>query len=121
MAAHVFVASGEACPICEALAGSIVPPGFQPHDNCNCDTVKSEGDCEFEYEEGDVFRSGSRYRVTLMVTVTCPDGRSVQTPGITVDQEAMRNGDNDDLLEDVAEQACDELCGDDEAEDWLCC
>jgi hypothetical protein len=121
MARHIFVAGGDACAICEGLAGLDVTPGFQPHDNCNCNTIESdEGDCTFDFEEGNTWQTGSRFRSELMITVTCPDGSSVSVPGITVDLEAARDGENDEMLEDAAEQACEENCpkGPDE---FLCC
>jgi hypothetical protein len=121
MGGHVFVASGEACPICEALAGLDVPPGYKPHANCNCNTIKSGEDCFFDYEVGEVWRAGSRFRATLSITVTCADGSVVEAPAITVDLETARGGDNDDILEDVAEESCEEYCQGEDDGDFLCC
>jgi len=44
---HVFVSSGEACGICEALDGQTVTAGYKAHDNCLCQTQpKTPSGCE---------------------------------------------------------------------------
>jgi len=124
---HVFVASGEACPICEALAGLPVEPGYRPHPNCNCNTVrmkKGRGTCHFDYTVTEIWENpGGRHRVQMSLTVTCPDGTVKEAHGAAVDYESMIEGEEDAWLEGVAEMECEEHCEDNgETEDeFLCC
>ena len=121
---HVFVASGDSCPICLALAGESVEPGYRPHESCTCNTVlmdDGETVCEFDYEEDEAWLAGPRWRISLTLTITCPDGSVHTVPGAALDLETMRSGDNDDLLESLAHEACDEECDGEQESEFLCC
>ena len=122
-ATHVFVASGESCPICSAMAGESVEPGYRPHDNCDCNTVRfedSDETCEFDYEEDDGWRVPGGFQIHLTLTVECPDGSVHTAPGVSLFLDGLRDGSNDDLLESVAEEACADVC-EEEDEEFLCC
>jgi hypothetical protein len=122
---HVFIASGDACGICESLSGMVVEEGFRPHDNCNCNTAVNDdgdGECEYDYDVSDTFPSGPRTRANVSLTITCPDG-TVYPLGdfITIDLQEMIDGEgaNDELLEDLAGDQCEKLCS--EEPPFLCC
>lgn len=122
-ATHVFVASGDSCPLCLALAGTPVEAGYEAHPGCTCNTVlmdDGESRCEFDYEEGDAWWAGSRVRIHLDLTVTCPDGSVHSVPGADIDLGELRAGDMDEWLEMVAHDACDDAC-EAEEEEFLCC
>lgn len=110
---HIFVASGDSCPICLALAGETVPDGYRPHDGCTCNTMKmddGERDCAFEYEEDEVWAVPGGFRISLTLTVTCPDGSEHSVPGAAVELDRLRSGAMEEFLEDVAHEACDQEC-----------
>ncbi|HQY99481.1 MAG TPA: hypothetical protein PKV13_07710 [Propionicimonas sp.] len=125
---YIFIANGDSCPLCAALDGSLVPDGYRAHPGCTCNTVRmddGERTCEFEYEEDGTYYNATLggFRIVLDITVTCPDGSTH-----TVDKwgdtglESLRAGDSDDFLEDIAHDACDELCDNGpEPNDFLCC
>jgi hypothetical protein len=122
---HIFIASGDACGICEALSGELVEEGFQPHDNCNCSTTLNddgEGECEYDYDVSDTFASGSRTRAEVSLTITCPDG-SEHPLGvfITIDLGGLLDDEGaiDELLEGLAGDECEQLCAEDPP--FLCC
>ena len=122
---HVFIASGDACGICEAYNASIVEEGFRPHDNCNCNTTArddGEGDCEYDYDVSSTFPSGPRTRAYLSLTITCPDG-TVHDLGdfIAIDLGGLTDGEGgyDELLEALAGDECEHLCP--EEAPFLCC
>ena len=121
---HVFIASGDACGICEALSGTVVEEGFRPHDNCTCNTTVNddgEGECQYDYDVSDTFPSGTRTRANVSLTVTCPDGTEhALGVFITVDLGGLVDGDStDELLEDLAGDECERLCSEDPP--FLCC
>lgn len=122
---HIFIASGDACGICEALSGELVEEGFQPHDNCNCSTTPNDdgqGECDYDYDVSDTFASGSRTRADVSLTITCPDG-SEHSLGvfITIDLGGLLDDEGaiDELLEGLAGDECERLC--DEDPPFLCC
>ena len=120
---HLFVASGDSCGICLGLAGCAVEEGYRPHDSCTCNTVPmddGERECEYEFEIEEMWPSPNGFRVQLSLTVVCPDGTSHTVPGLSAELDRLLAGDNDDLLEDRAHEACDEEC-DTVDSPFLCC
>lgn len=82
----VFHADGDACPVCAALDGQAVTPGFRPHDGCLCQTVRQPqpGECHWDYQMIGNQRSGNGWAdvvSTFHVVVVCPDGRRLATTG----------------------------------------
>ncbi|MFE6735435.1 hypothetical protein [Microbacterium sp. NPDC057650] len=121
--AFVFIAAGDACPLCEGLHGEKVEPGFKPHDNCNCNTVQdSNGDpCQFVANDLGSMEMQDSFQVQLRLTVQCKD-RSTRTKDI---QYRVVKGDPpraDDVEEDLSD-LCDECApgADDGDDDFLCC
>ena len=122
-ATHIFVASGDACPLCLGWAGESGEAGFRPHEGCTCNTMKmddGERDCAFDYEEDDVWRVPGGWRIQLTLTVTCPDGSTHSAPGAAVELDRLRSGDMEEFLEGIAHEACDQEC-DATDQPWRCC
>ena len=120
---HIFVASGESCPICAALDGQEVEPGFHAHDGCLCQTVPREDGrtCEWTFDQIGNVRDGSgSYDVVtgFEVTVICPDG-SVTGMSSSFDGHAFNaiadpfealdawSDGLEEAAEDIAQQLCD--------------
>jgi hypothetical protein len=123
---HFFVASGDACPVCQSLAGQPVDPGYRPHDNCNCNTIarKKGGKCRFEYSENRLFRERGRLRIEMSLKLTCPDGSVIDDRTFTTDLAFVLDGSEDADMEAWAQEACDEDCeddGSDDGDEFLCC
>lgn len=122
---HIFVASGDACAICVALNGQVVPAGYTAHESCMCSTIPKEGDrhCEHQVSEIDfqTLPSGN-ILASFEVTVTCPGGGEAGASGF-VEAEPGTQNPIQELWEAVAELA-DEICEScaDEAEaPFNCC
>jgi hypothetical protein len=118
---HVFIAAGDACELCQSMHGTIVEPGFQPHDNCNCNTVQSPSgtECTFDVDHvADRRTSDGRLLVQMTVWVTCPDG-TVQ--GGSTSAELTDFIDDVDTVEEFMSDLCEEYCGGDEGGEFLCC
>lgn len=113
----VFMATGDACPICEALDGEVVPAGFKPHPGCTCSTHVVEvthdmGDCEWQF---DWVNAGANGIAGIEVTVTCADGselnESVEFDTNRFDISTPVGGDPEaDAVMAEAEAAASELC-----------
>jgi hypothetical protein len=81
---YIFMAGGDACGACSALAGTIsdTPLGSQ-HDNCMCDSIPlSAGEDCPTYETNQVGTTrygpgGGSARVEFEITVTCCDGSTI--------------------------------------------
>ncbi len=81
---YIFVAGGDACDACSALAGNVsdAPLGSQ-HDNCMCDSVplSAGDDCPtYDAEQVGTTRygpGGASAKVDFEVTVTCCDGSTI--------------------------------------------
>jgi hypothetical protein len=112
-----FMASGDCCPLCDALDGTRVPAGFKPHPGCTCSTrvtdISYETDeCEWAFDLGALSPGGMQ---GIEVTVTCADG-SLLGASIEVDTAPFRRsspGSADplaDALLDAAEDMAAELC-----------
>lgn len=128
-ASHIFQSSGDACPICAALAGAEVPAGYKAHDNCMCQTVPVDlactDECQWTFEHTGNERDGSGpFDVVsgVEVTVICPDGSSAGA-SIQVDGHGASNLDEwSARLEAAAQDMAEQLCADcPKPEPFLCC
>jgi hypothetical protein len=129
---HIFQCSGDSCPVCVALNGAEVPPGFQPHDGCACNTVPKDEDahCEWAFEQTGNLRDGSGDFDVITgfeVTVICPDGSTVGASGSFDGHPYNSHGDTDlddwardlsDEAEGIAQDLCDSCP---EKPPFLCC
>lgn len=131
---HVFHASGDACPICAALDGQVVEPGYKGHEGCLCQTrlQTQQGDCEwYFFESGRSYTGGQGWADVILgiaVEVTCPDGRTlaVETQfngtAYSADFSAESFDAWSDAYEATAEAAAQELCNQCAPEKpFLCC
>lgn len=131
---HIFVASGEACPICVALDGQEVEAGHQAHDGCLCQTIPidKEPGCEWDFEQVGNSRDGNGPFDVITgfeVTVICPDGSKTGATGsfdghpynaIPNSDEALDKWSDD--FSEAAEELAQELCDDcPEPPPFLCC
>ncbi len=126
---HIFHASGDACPICAALDGTLVSAGYTAHDNCTCQTIPADdGDsgCEHHFEHGTTTRRGSgpfdaSYGVEI--TVVCADGSEISASvEIDLSGSSEANDFGIDIVEDAMQEAADEMCGQcAEPKPYLCC
>lgn len=125
---HIFQSSGEACPICAALDGTLVSAGFVAHDNCTCQTIPVEEDagCERHIESSTVTRYGPGpwdASYSAAVTVVCADGSAIS---MTAEVDLQGAGETEDLgisivddaLDEIAEEMCDQCP---EPKPFLCC
>jgi hypothetical protein len=119
---YVFLASGDACPICASLDGQVVDgPGYTPHEGCMCQTVLQgqQGDCEWDYTESGRAYIGLGWAdviIGIAVEVRCPDG-AVFAAETQFDGSAFGADFSDesidawsDALEETAEALAQELC-----------
>jgi len=124
---HIFVASGDSCPICMALDGTIVPEGYTAHDNCMCSTIPKDADqdCEHGVENIDFQTSPSGSVIaSFEVTVTCPDGSEAGASGSVEVDPVTHNPIKElwDAVGDLASEIC-ESCPEEEEEEepFNCC
>lgn len=113
---HIFIASGDSCPICTALNGAVVPAGYKAHANCHCQTVRRPDGNECEWSLHTVtHRNGSGPMdaiIEIDVEVSCPDG---SVAGGQTSFDASVYGDSDAEFDRFAEdlqQAAEELATD---------
>jgi hypothetical protein len=129
---HVFQASGDACPICMALNGEAVPPNFEAHDGCMCQTVPQDDadNCEWSFEHTGNARDGNGDFDVISgfeVTVICPDGSEAGASGEFDGHPYTGSGADDferwaDDFEGAAGDLAAEICADcPEEEPFLCC
>jgi hypothetical protein len=116
---HIFIASGDSCPICSALNGTPVSAGYTAHANCHCNTVPRDegGECEWDFTST-THRDGSGPMdaiIEIDVTVTCPDGATVQSQ-TSVDAHSYGGSEAEfdrfcddvhEAAEDQAQRICD--------------
>jgi hypothetical protein len=112
---HIFVASDDSCPRCDALDGEEVPPGFLAHANCHCRTVpRSEADiCLWDYES-QTHRTGNGwadFHIEVRVRVLCPDKTEVGA-SLSLDGADYEGDDGLDRLLDDLEEKAEELAQD---------
>ena len=128
---HIFLASGDACPICSALNGMPVSAGYTAHSNCHCQTIPQDEaeSCSYEVIHTDTHRNGTGPNDAIFefeVEVVCPDGAVVGASGSldlssygVSDAEADRMlFDIDASIEDLAQDICDSCAP---KEPFLCC
>lgn len=123
---HIFVASGDSCPVCLSLDGSTVPAGYTAHDNCLCRTVPKAKDlrCQSISNNIDFTPSGTgdgHIIASYEVTVLCPLGGTASASGYVEVDPAVDNP-IEELWDGVGDLA-DSLCGscDETEDDFLCC
>ncbi|MCX7646497.1 MAG: hypothetical protein N2Z62_14540 [Rhodobacteraceae bacterium] len=113
---HIFIASGDSCPICTALHGAVVPPGYKAHANCHCQTVRRpDGEpCDWTMHTM-THRNGSGPMDAILeinVEVACPDG---SVAGAQTSMDLSGYGDSDaefDRLAADAEHLAEDLATD---------
>jgi hypothetical protein len=126
MSDHIFQASGDACPICTALDGSHVPAGYQPHENCMCQTIPDDANgCEWTFEHAGNDRYGyGEFDVIsgIEVTVYCADGSQLGRSGEFNGGGSAEWEDWYEGLQEAAEAIAEGLCDQcPEPEPFLCC
>lgn len=125
---HRFQASGEACPICAALDGTLVSAGFTAHDNCTCQTIPVDDDhggCE-RHVSGNTFRHGSGpwdASFAAEVTVVCADGSEI---GMSTEIDLSGSDDSNDfgigIIDEAIDEIANELCEQcPDPKPFLCC
>ena len=124
---HIFQSSGDACPICAALDGTLVSAGFTAHDNCTCQTIPVDdaGGCERDVH-GTTVRHGSGdfdASYAMEITVRCADGSEIgMSTEVDLSGASEANDYGLDIVDEAIEEIADELCGQcQEAKPWLCC
>jgi hypothetical protein len=124
---HVFQASGEACPICSALDGTLVSAGFTAHDNCTCQTipVDNDGGCQHHFA-GTTVRHGSGpwdASYAVEITVVCADGTEMgMSTEVDLGGSDESNDFGIDIIDEAVEEIANELCEQcPEPKPWLCC
>ncbi len=110
---HVFEASGDPCPLCAALAGQVVPAGYQPHPGCLCRTVKRKDGGECHYTGSGIGTPGPPWTTTeVTVTVLCPDGSSVGYSMPVDTSSATTFAEWLDLVDGAMYEAAEDICDD---------
>lgn len=106
---HIFVASGDSCPICTGLSGMLVPSGYTAHPNCHCQTIPREESesCTYTVLHSDTHRDGSGPNDAIYeyeVEVLCPDGSSAAASNY-VDLHTYGGSDAelDRMLDDISD------------------
>jgi len=123
---HIFVASGEACPICLALDGSEVPAGYTAHENCLCQTVPKSKDhqCKSATENIDFQNTADGHVIAgFEVTVLCPDGTTASASGEVEVDPVTQNPIEElwDAVHALADDLCDSCQDETDPEPFLCC
>ena len=120
---YEFVASGDACGICQALDGTSCSE--LPHEGCMCQVVPKERDCETGVRFSGHYYGPGTYDggAAGEIVVRCPDGTEIGE-SFDVDFGPYRNTGEatfdiaNDAFEAEAEALCDQ-CRD--PEPFLCC
>jgi len=82
MGKYIFMAGGDACEACAALAGAVTDYPLGPqHDHCECDSAPLDDDCPtYDSEQVGTERygpDGGSARIFFELTVTCCDGSTI--------------------------------------------
>lgn len=108
-----FVASGDACGICQALDGTNC--ATLPHQNCQCQIVPKSAQCphDFNFQTTTYGPGDHDYTISGELTVTCPDGSEIGQ-SFEIDAGALPPVLDSDGLNWAVEEALDamweELC-----------
>lgn len=109
---HIFVATGDACPICSGLDGEQVPPGYRAHANCLCRTRprKNSGGCEPQIDL-DFVMVGGTVIAAWEIEVHCPDGSTIGESGsLSEDARFANDGEFFRAAWEEARAAATTLC-----------
>jgi len=111
--ADIFVAGGDACGICLALAGTTA--AAPAHEGCSCSNEPGDDDCTHESSGGSSTHYGSGDYQAMFgteLTVTCPDGSEIGE-SIEIDLSGFNPAGSGDVMDFIAEAidtAAAELC-----------
>jgi hypothetical protein len=82
----VFLASGDACPLCAGLNGQLVSAGYQPHPGCHCQTVKRpDSGCARQVSGPNFSKVGDMVIASFEVETRCPDGTTNGSSGMVAE------------------------------------
>lgn len=108
----VFVASGDACGVCQALDGSDCMS--QPHDSCRCQVEPYH--CETDIQFSEVVHTGPGeydYAFGAEITVTCPDGSTVgMSVGVVMNEQNIDDPNLGGGIDAAADELCEQCGGD---------
>jgi len=105
-----FVASGEACGICQALDGTNC--ATLPHENCLCQIVPKGKECthDFDFEITTYGPGNYDFKISGELTVTCPDGSEIGE-SLEIDAGTLPPILDSDGLNWAVEQAMEDAWG----------
>jgi hypothetical protein len=111
MAHPRFAASGDSCGICQGLNGTEAAP--PAHDNCQCQSVDDNDDCEYDYSGSSSHYGPGDYQAIFgaEISVTCADGTPIGE-SVEIDLGSYA-GEPEGLLDYIEEQVqaiANELC-----------